>query len=137
MTRTLTALALMAATSAEAGGFGPSLDGSGVVLVPAAAAVEPTPLEWLRYIRPREGRDVVVPVVGGGSVQTIEWWRPVELRVRTESGAALTERERAAIRAEAVRCRRGTPASAEERTESNGTFVIEYRCAWLQGYEDQ
>jgi hypothetical protein len=135
MTKIVIALALMAASSAQAGGFAP--DGSGVVLVPAVATVEPTPLEWLRYIRPREGRDVVVPVVGGGSVQTIEWWRPVEVRVRTESGAALTERERAAIRAEAIRCRRGEPAVTEERTESNGTFVIEYRCAWLQGFEDQ
>ncbi len=103
-----------------------------VILVPAPVEVGPTPLEWLRYVRPQEGRDVVVSI-GGVPVRTIEWWEPVEVRVRTESGAALTERERAAIRAQAVTCRRGEPAGQVERTERNGTFVIEYRCTRYQG----
>jgi hypothetical protein len=128
-----------------AGGLGPASGGVVVIdpavlepvtLTPVAPTPGPTPLEWLRYVRPQEGREVVVDV-GGVPVRTIEWWDPVEVRVRTESGAALTDQERAAIRAQAVTCRRGEPTGQVERTELSGTFVIEYRCARLQGFEDQ
>lgn len=96
--------------------------------------VEPTALEWLRYVHPRVGRNVVV-AGAGVRVPAIEWRHPVEVRVRTESGAALTEPERAAIRDLALVCRRGDVRNATEHTEMNGTFVIEYDCAWLQGFD--
>jgi hypothetical protein len=101
-----------------------------------APRAEPTPLEWLRYVRPKVGRDVVVPATNGTSVRTIEWRHPVEVRVRTESGAALTGPEQAAIRQLALICDRGGVADVSTRTERNGTFVVEYGCVWLQGYED-
>jgi hypothetical protein len=131
----MAALAMLAAGSAEAGGFGRVAEGSGTILVPAAGA-EATQLEWLRYARQREGRRVVVPL-GAGQVATIEWWQPVEVRVRTESGRGLTGPEQAAVSAEAMTCRRGEPRDASARTERNGTFVVEFRCAWLQGLEGQ
>jgi hypothetical protein len=110
------------------------------VLTPTVLAPEPgigrAPLELRRFQRPPEGREVVV-TVGGVPIRTIEWAEPVELRVRTESGATLTEVVRAAVRAQVVTCRRGEPTATVERTEVNGTFIIEYRCTRLQGFEDQ
>lgn len=126
--------------------LGPGGAGAADLLVVAPGAVPgavpgvvvlPTPLEWLRYVRPQVGRDVVVPTTAGATVATIEWWQPVEVRVRTESGLALSEPEKAAILAEALTCRRGEPADARTYVERNGTYVIEYRCAWLQGSEGQ
>jgi hypothetical protein len=134
---TAVGLAVMA-TTAQAGGFAP-LDGPGVAVGAAVATVErePTSLEWLRYVYPKIGRNVVVPTTTGTSVRTIEWRHPVEVRVRTESGAALTGPEQAAIRDLALVCDRGRVREVSTRTEMNGTFVVNYGCVWLQGYDDQ
>lgn len=100
------------------------------------ALVEPTPLEWVRYVRPWIGRSTAVPV-NGVLVPTIEWRRPVEVRVRTESGEPLTERERVAVRDLALVCDRGQVRDVTDLLERNGTFVVEYDCAWLQGFEER
>ena len=121
----------------QAGGF-VSVEQGQMVVTPATTVsdVEPTPLEWLRYVRPKVGRDVAV-VVDGQSVRTIEWRHPVEVRVRTESGAALTGPEQAAVLDLAQVCHRGEVRGVTGTTEFNDTFVVEYDCAWLQGYEGQ
>ena len=110
--------------------------GTVVAVVPGTAVVaEPTPLEWVRHVRPRIGRDTAVPV-NGVLVPTIEWRRPVEVRVRTESGEPLTEQERRAVLDLAQVCDRGEVVDVTDLLERNGTYVIEYDCAWLQGFED-
>ena len=121
----------------QAGGF-VSVEQGQMVVTPATTAsdVEPTSLEWLRYVRPKVGRDVAV-VVDGQSVRTIEWRHPVEVRVRTESGAALTRPEQDAVLDLAQVCHRGVPRDVNATTEFNDTFVVEYDCTWLQGYEGQ
>ena len=121
----------------QAGGF-VSVEQGQMVVTPATTVsdVEPTPLEWLRYVRPKVGRDVAV-VVDGQSVRTIEWRHPVEVRVRTESGAALTRPEQDAVLDLAQVCHRGEPRDVNATTEFNDTFVVEYDCTWLQGYESQ
>ena len=121
----------------QAGGF-VSVEQGQMVVTPATTVsdVEPTPLEWLRYVRPKVGRDVAV-VVDGQSVRTIEWRHPVEVRVRTESGAALTRPEQDAVLDLAQVCHRGVPRDVNATTEFNDTFVVEYDCTWLQGYEGQ
>lgn len=101
--------------------------------IPARAA-EPTPLEWVRHVRPRIGRSVAVPS-NGVLVPTIEWRRPVEVRVRTESGEPLTDLERRAVRDLALVCDRGEVRDVADLLERNGTYVVEYDCAWLQGFE--
>jgi hypothetical protein len=107
-----------------------------VVVAPGAVVVtEPTPLEWVRHVRPRIGRDTAVPV-NGVLVPTIEWRRPVEVRVRTESGEPLTEEERRAVLDLAQVCDRGEVRDVSDLLERNGTYVVEYDCAWLQGFED-
>jgi hypothetical protein len=106
------------------------------VVAPGAVVVtEPTPLEWVRHVRPRIGRDTAVPV-NGVLVPTIEWRRPVEVRVRTESGEPLTEEERRAVLDLAQVCDRGEVRDVSDLLERNGTYVVEYDCAWLQGFED-
>ena len=108
-----------------------------VAVAPATVAVaEPTPLEWVRHVRPRVGRATTVPV-NGVLVPTIEWRRPVEVRVRTESGEPLTDLERSAVRDLALVCDRGEVRDVADLLERNGTFVVEYDCAWLQGFEDR
>ena len=108
-----------------------------VVVAPGAVVVaEPTPLEWVRHVRPRVGRNTTVPV-DGVLVPTIEWRRPVEVRVRTESGEPLTNRELRAVLDLAVICERGEVRDVADLLERNGTFVVEYDCAWLQGFEDR
>jgi hypothetical protein len=121
----------------QAGGF-VSVEQGQMVVTPATtvSVAEPTPLEWLRYVRPKVGRDVAV-VVDGQSVRTIEWRHPVEVRVRTESGVALTRPEQDAVLDLAQVCHRGEPRSVRATTEFNDTFVVEYDCTWLQGYEGQ
>ena len=121
----------------QAGGF-VSVEQGQMVVTPATTVsdVEPTPLEWLRYVRPKVGWDVAV-VVDGQSVRTIEWRHPVEVRVRTESGAALTRPEQDAVLDLAQVCHRGVPRDVNATTEFNDTFVVEYDCTWLQGYEGQ
>ena len=111
---------------------------SGLVAVSPSTVVtaEPTPLEWVREVRPWIGHDTTVPV-NGVLVPTIEWRRPVEVRVRTESGEPLTERERLAVRDLALVCDRGEVRDVSDLLERNGTFVVEYDCAWLQGFEDR
>jgi hypothetical protein len=126
----LAAAVLGIAPGAWAGGFAPV---GMVATVPAPiVAPEPTPLEWLRHVGPQVGRDVVVPVAGG-QIRTIEWHRDVTVRVRTESGAPLTHAEQAAVRDLALVCRRGEARGGVERVEPNGTYVIDYDCAWIQG----
>ncbi len=105
-----------------------------VVAGPGTVAVRATPLEGVREIYPRIGRNVVANV-NGAAVPTIEWRNPVELRVRTFSGVPLTEGERAGVRALADECLRGAPRLVSERTEANDTFVVRYDCVWLQGFE--
>lgn len=122
--------ALMSAGQAGAADLG-TADEAGIV-----PEIEPTPLEWLRYVRPEEGREVTVPV-DGTWVRTIEWKRPVEVRVRTESGEPLSVAEKAAIRELALVCDRGEATAPDDRVVPNGTYVIEYDCTWLQGQEDQ
>lgn len=107
------------------------------VAPPAAVAVataEPTPLEWVRYVHPRIGQATAV-TLAGGAVPTIEWRRPVEVRVRTESGEPLSGPEQQAVRDLALVCDRGEVRDARTYTEFNGTFVVTYDCAWLQGFE--
>jgi hypothetical protein len=91
-------------------------------------------LELVIYEQPRIGRNAVVPV-GGASVATIEWRRPVELRARTESGMPLTAGHRAEVLEIAQACERGSPRDVAERTERSGTYVVELDCVWLQGFE--
>jgi hypothetical protein len=118
------------AGGAEAGGFAPV---TSVTSVPASAvAPEPAPLEWLRYVGPQVGRNVTVQV-GGAIVPGIEWHRDIEVRVRTESGALLTPAEQDSVQAQALVCGRGEVRGATRRLEPNGTLVIDYDCAWLQG----
>jgi hypothetical protein len=105
-----------------------------VVVAPGAVVVEPTPLEVVRHERPRIGRDTAVQV-GAALVPTIEWRRPVEVRARTESGELLSELDRRAVRDLALVCDRGEVVGVEELLERNGTFVVEFDCAWLQGFE--
>lgn len=100
----------------------------------AVAAGEPMPLEWVRHVRPRIGRATAVPA-GGVAVRTIEWRRPVEVRVRTVSGAVLGAAGERAVRDRALVCDRGEVRDPATRTETNGTFVVTYDCAWLQGLE--
>lgn len=121
----------------QAGGF-VSVEQGQMTVTPAttASVAEPTPLEWLRYVRPRVGQDVSA-VVDGRTVRTIEWRHPVEVRVRTESGAPLTGAEQDAVLDLALVCDRGEVRGATGSTEFNDTFVVEYDCAWLQGYESQ
>jgi hypothetical protein len=128
----------LAGTAGLAGGFGP-VTGPGVAVGTEVVAVgrEPTPLEWLRYVRSKVGRNVVVPATDGTVVRTIEWRHPVEVRVRTESGAALTPAEQVAVRDLALVCNRGEARDVSTRTELNGTFVVEYGCVRLQGVSDQ
>jgi hypothetical protein len=121
---------LALAGGAQAGGFAPVTSVSTAPVV--GVAPEPLPLEWLRIVGPQVGRDVVVPV-NGVPVATIEWRREVAVRVRTESGAPLSLAEQASVRATAMTCRHGEVRSPMERTEPNGTYVVEYACAWLQG----
>ena len=117
-----------------AGPVGAADLGSDGVATQASVVATPTPLEWLRYMHPREGRNVTI-AGNGTSIPSIEWRYPVEVRVRTESGAALPDRERAAIRDLALVCDRGEVRDVTERTEPNGTYVVEYGCAWLQGFD--
>jgi hypothetical protein len=79
------------------------------------------------------GRNVAVPTTTGGVLRTIEWHRDVEVRVRTETGMPLTAGERAGVLGLLQYCDRGDVRSPTERVERNGTFVVEYDCAWLQG----
>jgi hypothetical protein len=96
--------------------------------------VQPALLEVVRHDRPRIGRDRVVQV-GAAAVPTIEWRRPVEVRARTESGEPLSEADRRFVRDLALVCPRGEVLGVEELLERNGTFVVEFDCAWLQGLE--
>lgn len=109
---------------------------AGLVAVSAerASAVATADLEYVRYVQPRIGRSAVVPV-GGTSVATIEWRRPVELRARTETGGPLTSADRVAALELAQACERGAPRDIVERTERSGTYVVELDCVWLQGFE--
>lgn len=117
---------------------GPAAAADLVLVAPGATGVTPgpTPLEWVRHVRPRIGRDVVIPV-SGATVRTIEWRRPVEVRVRSESGAELTAAERQAVLALAPVCDRGEARDVRDLLERNGTYVVEYDCAWLQGFEER
>ncbi len=99
---------------------------------PGAGSTEPTPLEWRRHVMPWRGQRVTV-LVNGVPVPDIEWRSRNEVRVRTESGAPLTEVERQAIRSQALVCQRGELRDPIERIELNGTLVLEYDCARLQG----
>ena len=119
-------LAVLATPAAAADLMAVSVVGAG--LAPRAD------LELVLYEQPRIGRDAVVPV-GGASVATIEWRRPVELRARTETGEPLTPGDRAAVLAMAQACDRGSPRNVAERTELSGTYVVELDCVWLQGFE--
>lgn len=103
-------------------------------LVAVSAEGVTADLEYVRYVQPRIGRNAVVPV-GGASVATIEWRRPVEFRARTETGAPLTSGDRAAALEMAQACERGSPRDIVERTERTGTYVVELDCVWLQGFE--
>ena len=105
-------------------------------VAPASTVVALTPLEWFREFRPKIGREVTV-LVDGVARRTIEWRYPVEVRVRTKSGAALTGAEQAAIRDRAVVCRQGVPTNASTTTELGGTFVVEFDCVRLQSYAAQ
>ncbi|EYD77803.1 hypothetical protein Rumeso_00530 [Rubellimicrobium mesophilum DSM 19309] len=117
------------AGGAEAGGFAPV---GTVRTVTAPVVAAPTPLEWLRQVGPQVGQNVRVPA-NGGYVPGIEWHRDVQVRVRTRSGALLTPAEQASIRAQALICGRGEVRAPMARVEPNGTLVIDYDCAWLQG----
>jgi predicted sugar kinase len=123
-------LAGITAGGAEAGGLVPV----GGLVTATVEAPGPAPLEVVRHELPQVGRDTAVQL-GGTVVPTIEWRRRVEVRARTESGEPLTEIDRQYVRDLALVCRRGEVAGVEELLERNGTFVVEFDCAWLQGLE--
>ena len=118
--------------SAGAGGFAPPYGTAGAVVVPTSAAPGATGLERLRTQSPLVGRNILA-VVNGMQVVTIEWRHEVTERVRTATGEPLTEAELASVRAQALVCRRGEVRAGPEYTEPNGTYVLNYACAWLQG----
>lgn len=101
---------------------------------PGTVALRATPLEGVREVYPRVGRNVVANL-DGAAVPTIEWRIPIELRVRTFSGVPLTEGQKAAVVALAPECLRGEPRDVSTRVEVNLTFVVLYDCVWLQGFE--
>ena len=125
------AMILGLAAGAEAGGFAPVTTVTTVSSVPAPIVV-PTPLEWLRYVGPQVGRNVTAQV-DGVLRPTIEWHRDIQVRVRTESGALLTPAEQDSVQSQALVCGRGEVRGPTRRVEPNGTLVIDYDCAWLQG----
>ena len=123
--------ALGVAGGVEAGGFAPATTVTSVTTVPASTA-DPAALEWVRYDGPQVGRNVTVEA-GGALVPGIEWHRDIQIRVRTKSGALLTPDQQAGLLANWQTCRRGEARGAMGRVEPNGTYVIDYDCAWLQG----
>jgi hypothetical protein len=125
------------ATVATVGGF--TDDSYRVVPGPLSPEMmaQATPVELAREVRSQEGQRVVVPVTGGGSLATIEWRRANEVRARAVSGEPLGPSDLAALRASEVRCGRGDPRDVSERIERNGTWVLTFDCAWLQGLEAQ
>ena len=128
----LAAAVLGAAGTAGAGGVAPPYGTVAAVTVPASVAPEAGRLERLRYQGPLMGHDTLA-VVNGVQVATIEWSHEVTARVRTTTGVALTEAERASIRSQELVCRRGELRAGPEYTEPNGTLVLNYACVWLQG----
>ena len=102
------------------------------IQISTQSSLEPAALEWVSYEGPWTGRRVVA-TVNGASVRTIEWRLRNEVRVRTGSGAALTNTQRRAVTDLALNCRQGKARDPVAMLELNGTFVVEYDCARLQG----
>jgi len=127
------AVAVLGGTGvAEAGGFAPPYGTVATVVAPTSAAPGVSGLEWVRQESPQIGRNVLA-VLDGVQVATIEWRHEVTARVRTRSGAALTEAERASVRSQALVCRRGEVRAGPEYIEPNGTYVLKFACVWTQG----
>lgn len=126
------AAALGWAGAAGAGGFAPPYGVVETVPVPASAAPGATGLEVLRYQSPQIGRNIQT-VLNGVPVATIEWRHEVTVRVRTVTGVALTEAELASVQDRQVTCRRGEVRAGPAYVEPNGTYVLKYACAWVQG----
>ncbi|HVG48550.1 MAG TPA: hypothetical protein VM899_10505 [Rubellimicrobium sp.] len=118
--------------AAGAGGFAPPYGTVETVPVPVSAAPGIRGLELLRYQSPQIGRNILA-VVNGVQVATIEWRHEVTVRVRTTTGVPLTQAELASVRSQAAVCRRGEVQAGPEYTEPNGTLVLKYACAWVQG----
>lgn len=102
-------------------------DAPAAVAATGEGAPELAALEWVRHEGPRVGQRVVA-VNDGSLIQTIEWRLRNEVRVRSVSGAALTDTQRQAITNLALVCRQGEARDPVASLELNGTFVIEYDC---------
>ncbi|WP_210527822.1 hypothetical protein [Rubellimicrobium arenae] len=96
----------------------------------AAQGISPQ-LEQVRHIGPMMGTRVLA-IVAGRSVETIEWHSEVEVRARTATGLPLADADRRGVLSQAYSCRHGVPRGLVERIESNGTYVAQFDCAWIQ-----